>query len=244
MAGCDANYRFTYIDVGWVVDNEFVLKIVIWIVFLFFLISKNGRESDGGVFNRSDFGKALDAKKLNLPPPKALQGRTTPVPYVLVGDDAFSMRPNLMKPYPGQSYARLTEKQRIFNYRLSRCRHTIENTFGVMSAYFQAIRQPIRQDAEKARQIVKAICALHNFKIDRKHAAYISSVNMECRNDTIRRGDWRREVEGSDTFFGLERTENLDIHIGAVIVRNEYCEYFNNEGRVHWQDRAIAHSRN
>ncbi|KAJ8020137.1 hypothetical protein HOLleu_42011 [Holothuria leucospilota] len=45
------------------------------------------------------------------------QNDVTSMPYVFVGDDAFSMSENLLKPYGGD---RLEPDQRIFNYRLSR----------------------------------------------------------------------------------------------------------------------------
>lgn len=41
----------------------------------------------------------MDSNQLVLPPPKPLPGRSVPVPYVLVADHAFALRPNLLKPY-------------------------------------------------------------------------------------------------------------------------------------------------
>lgn len=89
----DAEYKFIYID------------------------GRNKKISDGGVFNRCTFGQALDTNQLSLPPTRPLPGRDLPVPYVLVADDAFAIRPNLMKPFAQRG---LTTIQRIFNYRLSR----------------------------------------------------------------------------------------------------------------------------
>ena len=63
-----------------------------------------------------------------------------PSPYVIVADDAFPMTQNIMKPYPGKD---LTVKQRIFNYRLSRARRTVENAFGIMASRFCIFRRPI-----------------------------------------------------------------------------------------------------
>ena len=60
-----------------------------------------------------------EANPLNLPSPKPLPGRSRKVPFVLTGDDAFSLTTLLMKPIPQTG---LTNEQRIFNYRLSHMR--------------------------------------------------------------------------------------------------------------------------
>lgn len=38
---------------------------------------------------------------LNLPEPRPLPGSNIDVPYVFLGDGAFALHRNLMKPYPG-----------------------------------------------------------------------------------------------------------------------------------------------
>ena len=70
MALVDADYKFIFIDVGC-----------------------NGRVSDGGVFKNSSLSKALERKQVKLP-----QTRHTDIPYVKVADDAFALKPYLMKP--------------------------------------------------------------------------------------------------------------------------------------------------
>ncbi len=68
---------------------------------------------------------------MNLPPDEPLQGTSVPdMPYVIVTDDAFPSRPDIMKPYAGD----ITSEMRIFDYRLSRSRKTSENGFGITSA--------------------------------------------------------------------------------------------------------------
>ena len=44
-------------------------------------------------------GKGLEEGKMNLPLPCCLPGGNEQMPYFLVGDDAFALKPYLMKPY-------------------------------------------------------------------------------------------------------------------------------------------------
>ena len=48
-------------------------------------------------------------------------------------DDAFPLRPDLLKPFPGlaQGY-KIPENELIFNYHLSCARHIVENAFGIL----------------------------------------------------------------------------------------------------------------
>ena len=62
-----------------------------------------GRHSDGGIFSNSSFGKSLEDGSLRLPDPSPLPGASEPVPYVLVGDEAFPLRNYLLRPYPGRN---------------------------------------------------------------------------------------------------------------------------------------------
>ena len=94
LALVDANYKYTYADVGC-----------------------NGRINDGGVFRNSTLSKATSTNLLNIPGLRTLGDGETEAPYVIVADDAFHLMENLMKPYPSRG---LSKKQRIYNDHLSR----------------------------------------------------------------------------------------------------------------------------
>jgi len=86
------------------------------------------------------FGKALRDKLLKIPEPGTLPNSEKKLPFVFVGDDAFALTENFMKPC-GQTG--LTAEQRIFNYRLSRARRVVENSFGILVSRFGVLQRPI-----------------------------------------------------------------------------------------------------
>jgi len=106
-----------------------------------------------GVYG-TDFFKALERKKLNIPQPSELpvddvnyQDWRPVIPYYFVGDDAFSLSENLMKPYPNRGQ---TEEQRILNYRFSRARRVSENAFGILSSKFRVFLSTLCVKPENA----------------------------------------------------------------------------------------------
>lgn len=99
--------------------------------------------------------------------------------YVVVTDDAFAMRNNVMKPYPGHM---LSVHQRVHNYRLSRARRIVEIAFDILAARFRIFRSPIHLDANKTERVTLSCCALHNFLID-KTSSYVSPSMVDRYDD-------------------------------------------------------------
>ena len=211
MGLVDANYKFLYIDVGC-----------------------NGRISDGGVFRNCHLSKALEQNSLNIPSVGELPNDGRKLPYVIVGDDAFPLKTYLMKPYPHQH---LSREKRIFNYRLSRARRVVENAFGILANRFRVFLTTINLSPENVEKIVVASCALHNYLRTNAGARYIAPGFLDrVENDgTLVDGQWRNEQslnsipqQGSN-FYSRE----------AKQIRDEYCDYFNSNGKVSWQDSCI-----
>ncbi|XP_050519489.1 uncharacterized protein LOC126893393 [Diabrotica virgifera virgifera] len=128
---------------------------------LYMNVGCQGRISDGGVYENTQFKRMLSEYKLNLPNNEKLPGTAMAVPYVFLGDDAFPLSPNLMKPYPGTQEK--GSQGRIFNYRLSRARRVSENVFGILSARFRVFRKIMLLEPTKAETIVTACICLHNY---------------------------------------------------------------------------------
>ena len=108
QAVCDAKYCFTFVDIGAYVGID-----------------------DSRVLSETLYGTAFDEAptKWNLPSPAPVEGQN--LTFVLLGDAIFPLKPWLMKPFPGKN---LDEPQRVFNFRPSRTRRSIEDAFGILSA--------------------------------------------------------------------------------------------------------------
>ncbi|KAH9375056.1 hypothetical protein HPB48_009877 [Haemaphysalis longicornis] len=94
MAVVDSRYLFTLADIG-----------------------EAGHLSDGGIVKDSLTGQRLNKGKLNLPRAQKLPRTSTLVPHVFVGEEAFQLRPDFMRPLPG---TRTRPEGVIYNYQLSR----------------------------------------------------------------------------------------------------------------------------
>ena len=90
--------------------------------------------ADGGVFKNTTLYASLENNILHVPPPKPLPGKSKPIPFMIVADDAFQLKEYIQKPY---------KEKRIFNYRLSRARRIVENTFGILVNRFHVFMTPI-----------------------------------------------------------------------------------------------------
>ena len=63
----------------------------------------NGSISDGSVIKNTKFYEGLIGGTLNIPPPGPVQGSMMDIPYVFVGDEAFALGSDFMKPYSQQT---------------------------------------------------------------------------------------------------------------------------------------------
>lgn len=212
LAVVNANYEFIYVNTG-----------------------TNGSVSDGGVIKTTAFYRKMMSGELNLPPPSDLPGTSTPAPFVFVGDSAFAINRNIMKPYP---FKNISPEQRIFNYRLSRARRVVENTFGILAARFRIFRSSIAIDIENVDAIVLACCSLHNY-LGKKSSSYINGTFVDLENiptTSFHRGDWRQETAGLVPLAQInERRRNEE----GNKIRDTFAHYFNREGSVDFQDRMI-----
>lgn len=200
-------------------------------------------ESDGGILSRSEFGQALYADMLNIPRGTAhLPGSNKEVPYYFVGDEAFRMSIHMMRPYPRRC---LNDEKKIFNYRLSRARRMIENTFGIFAARWRIFRRAISAGPITADRMLLATMCLHNFLQTKNNEkvplqqryCYPQFVDRETVEGLIE-GEWRQQSEDN-----MRPIENAGAHRAtreAYAMRDTLSEYFTTSaGEVPWQYEYI-----
>ena len=216
MAICDARYCFTIVDIG-----------------------NFGRDNDAQIFNSSEMGKAFISGNMSVPSQTVVEGFT--LPYVLVSDEIFGLKTWLMKPYPGKD---LNEEQRIFNYRLSRARRTIENSFGILAARWRIFRRPIKASPETVDNIIKACIGLHNYLRLTENARYtpMGFIDSEDSSGNVVLGDWRTIVHGEQGALHNTSTGRAfnSTSLSAKGTRDTFMKFFNStKGSLSWQKSHI-----
>ena len=97
--------------------------------FLWTSVGGNGTASDAGIISECSLRTALVVNTIRFHPAEPLPQDYHNIPYFIPGNDAFPLRPWLMKPY---SIKGMTHEQRVFNFRQSRARRVVENIFGIL----------------------------------------------------------------------------------------------------------------
>ncbi|KAK0142795.1 Protein ALP1-like [Merluccius polli] len=212
------NYKGTYsIVLLAVVDSQYCFRVVD--------VGSYGRTSDGGVLANSIFGQALRDGTLGIPEDALLPGadHLGPQPFVFVADEAFPLRRDLMRPFPG---THLYGSRRAFNFRLSHARLIIENTFGILTSQWRMYRGVIGVSPSNVDACVKATCILHN-------------LIRRTTRPTTRPGPGpstgpSANREAAD-LQRVHRAGSNNATRAALRVREAYVSYFCNEGAVGWQ---------
>ncbi|KAJ8940260.1 hypothetical protein NQ314_010772 [Rhamnusium bicolor] len=177
MATYDAFYKFILIDIG-----------------------AAGSQHDNTVFRGSAFGKAImEDDILNVPKDRKLPHINTNLPYYVVADQAFLLHNRIMRPYPGDRHG-LDETKTVFNYKLSRERRCIENTFGILVQRWCILRKPIVADIT-CEQITKACVVMHNYiqisegelPVSQSEYCPTGTTDYVDENGVLRPGSWRDE---------------------------------------------------
>ncbi|XP_039314630.1 protein ALP1-like [Solenopsis invicta] len=208
MAVASARYKFLMVDIG-----------------------GEGRHSDEGIFKNSVINYRLQHNQLYIPAPTPIITEGKAMPYMLVADEAFQLNNFTLRPYPGKT---LTNEQRIFNYRLSRARRVVENTFGIMVARWRIFSKIINTSLKTSESIVKACVILHNYCMDKVGYCSKGFADEFHYNGQLIPGEWRTMIQNSGIASLRNDSSNTHSRFAAAI-REDFKNYFLDEGAVPWQ---------
>lgn len=196
--------------------------------FLWADVGNPGSSSDAQVFTHSPLRRGLENGTLGLPD----DDRDTP--YFLIGDDAFPLRTWMQKPYSNREQ---TDEERIFNYRLSRARRVVENSFGILAHRWRCLLSTLQLDPEKARTVIMACMCLHNLMRDRFPGLQNIDVDHEDELGNHIPGAWRNAAVLQD----VERVGGgYQANKEGKKLRTYLKHYYNSPvGSLPWQQHMI-----
>jgi hypothetical protein len=208
----DADYRFIWVDIG-----------------------AEGRCSDSQIYNNSELKETIENQTIRFPDADALPGDTEAVPYFIIGDDAFALKTNLMKPFRRMS---MDHDERIFNYRLSRARRCVEQAFGIMAHRFGCLGRSMQQDPETCICIVGSVVCLHNLMRMRYPTLQNLALDDEDEDHNIIPGEWRAAANVHDMEEYLAGNRGT---LQSKVQRNYLKNYYVSAvGSVPWQEKMIT----
>ena len=198
--------------------------------FIFIEVGHYGSNGGSRIFRTCPLGQAFMQGNLKIPWPKRLPGwpQGGGLSHCIVGDEAFPVRMDLMQPSPkGKKENRLPYNKMIFNYRLSRARRIVENSFGILVQRFRVYDKRICMDNHNVVKVVKATCILHN---------YLCTARMDAANVMAQLNPQGAACMWSHAMLHELGNQGYNGSTAAEWVWNIYMEYFNsNIGAVPWQ---------
>ena len=159
-------------------------------------------------WNTRSFFRRLKGNMLNTPKQETSDG----LPYVFIGDEAFSLREDFMKPF---SQKKLTKERCAYNYYLCRARRVVENAFGILVARFRIFNTAIALNPENIDNVVMCCCVLHNFLRRNSASDYVTATYLE---DSV--------IE-ENPLTGLQIGHNRNFSKDPKSVRELFVSYFN-----------------
>jgi hypothetical protein len=170
---------------------------------------------------------------LKIPESSDVKGRK--LPYVFIGDETFSLIKDFLKPY---NVKQLTRERKIFNHRLSCARRIIENVFSILVARFGLFKTHINIQLDNIKDVVMPSYALHIFLHRTSPDSYTPSECFETED--LQNGTVTACLRSNPSSMAtLKRGNNRNHHQTGKEIRSQFVEYFNNEGKVPWQDNCI-----
>ncbi|XP_053999880.1 uncharacterized protein LOC128887706 [Hylaeus anthracinus] len=179
--------------------------------FILVRVGAFGKSSDEDTFKRSNMGQ---------------------LPYVIVADEAFPLKPYLMRPY--SRTAIISDHEKMYNYRHSRARRIVENAFGILAGRWRVFLTTIQTNPETVDKIVLAATCLHNMLRNNTNSIS-SSFEEHFRIDNT-------QIQGIANLEPIRRNCVRE----AVAIRDSYKNYFisrDGSASCPWQWDSIRRGR-
>ena len=133
------------------------------------------------------------------------------VPLVILGDLAYPLLSWLMKPYP--EFMGMPQKNRRFNYNLSRARIVVEHAFGRLKGRWRCLIKRLDQQLDNVTNVVAACVVLHNI---------CASMGDACHDEWI---DTSSEADGPEVASNVTSSASSASSAGGAI-RDALADYF------------------
>ncbi|XP_071945891.1 uncharacterized protein [Antedon mediterranea] len=118
-----------------------------------------GSVHDARMFNLSTLSQKLAENTLFKPNPTVnIEG--SDVQLLIIGDPAYPLLPNLIRPYIGRG--NLDRRKSSFNFKHSSTRMTVEKAFGRLKGRWRILLKENEHEISNLRPIVQTCCILHN----------------------------------------------------------------------------------
>ncbi|GFX36162.1 protein ALP1-like [Trichonephila clavipes] len=216
------NYKKTYSIILFpMVDADYC--------FTYVDVGGNGRANDSAVFRNSSLNIAMENKAIGFPED-----------HVIIGDDAFPLRPDLMKPFSKHG---LSDEEKIFNYRTSRARRVSENAFGILAWRFRVFSKAIELKPDTIDRVILAACSLHNWlrKTSPGHYMPQNALDREDFNTgEVTPGQWRLHA---NTLRPVTSLGSNNPNRTAIQIRQQFMKYFTEENPLPWQWEKLGLKR-
>ncbi|XP_018393514.1 PREDICTED: putative nuclease HARBI1 [Cyphomyrmex costatus] len=174
----------------------------------------------------------LATNALHIPPPTRLNNMDFEFPNILLGDEAFSLSTHMMRPYPRSQ--RLNISRKIFNYRLSRARRTVECAFGILVARWRIYRQPILACTSTAVKAVQATVILHNFIINQE-------LDLPLAERQYCNIQEERNLSATNELTDIRNSSSRKSK--ALKIRDNFAHYFEHVNPLPWQwDKVLTNN--
>jgi len=171
-----------------------------------------GRMSDSGAFKQTQLYQRFFTNQIL--PQVHREIEETQVPFLVLGDSGFGLESWLQKPFT--HHTQLSESQKIFNYRHSRARRSVENMFGRVKCRWRRLLRGVDVRYENAHKVISVAFALNNL----------------CEKNTISFEPTAEEIsenEELNRLYPQPTQASQKEYFSGILIRNALMNFFVNQ---------------